>query len=575
MLDVLIITKNEAENLPACLAGLAGWTNRVFVVDSGSTDATEEIAAQWGAEFRHHDWPGYAAQKNWALENLEFESDWILIVDADEVVTAELRLQIEDVLAKDVEEVPETGFHLNRLFMFLGRPIRHCGYFPSWNLRLFKRGKARYEDRSVHEHMFIDGMAGYLSEPMIHDDRRGIEHSISKHNDYSSLEATEIAKGLDSVRLPAAGLGSNLFGNTLARRRWFKQRVYHLLPFPWVFRFLYMFFWRRGFLDGHAGFRFSLFISAYEFLISLKIREIGLQLQPRPVIEHPEPVEKDIPVTVVVPVLNEERNLPACLSRLARFARVIVVDSGSTDRTREIAAEYGAEFVDFRWDGQFPKKRNWMLRNHEFETDWILFLDADEYVSEEFCDELAKVLPESDHSGMWLTYHNHFMGRYMRHGEAFTKLALIRYGAGEYERIEEDHWSHLDMEVHEHPVLEGTIGRISAPIDHDDYKGLHSYIRKHNEYSSWEARRYIKLLEQGSEARTHFTRRQRFKYRMLRSWWLAPAHFFSSWILKLGILDGRAGFAFAMLKVIYFFQIRLKIIELELRDDEVAPKPGS
>jgi glycosyltransferase involved in cell wall biosynthesis len=566
VLDVLIITQNEESNLPHCLAALQGWTAGVFVVDSGSTDRTPEIAREMGAEFIHHEWPGYAAQKNWALANLDFRSEWILIIDADEVITPELRVEIEEVLRADPDDIPQKGFHLNRLFMFLGRPIRHCGYFPSWNLRLFRRGTARYEDRSVHEHMVVDGLTGYLDEPMIHDDRRGMEHSIAKHNDYSTLEAKEIMRGREAARLPAAGLESNLFGNTLARRRWFKQKVYHLLPFPWVFRFLYMYIWRRGILDGHAGLRFSLFISAYEFLISLKIREFTLKIQPRESVVPAPDLAKDLPVTVVVPVLNEERNLPACLSRLSRFAKVIVVDSGSTDRTCEIAREFGAEVIDFRWNGQFPKKRNWVLRNHEFDTDWILFLDADEYVNDDFCDELSRALPGSSHDGMWLTYHNHFMGRYMRRGETFTKLALIRRNAGEYERIDEERWSHLDMEVHEHPVLSGTTGRITASIDHDDYKGLDSYIRKHNEYSSWEAKRYMKLIEQGEIAQSHFTRRQRFKYRALRSWWLAPTHFLTSWILRLGFLDGKAGFSFAMLKAVYFFQIRLKIIELELEN---------
>ena len=563
--DVVIITMNEEENLGPCLAALRGWTREVFVVDSGSTDRTREIAESMGATFVHHDWPGYAAQKNWAIDTLPLEAEWILIVDADEVVTPALRAEIQAITSRNPGSVPESGFHLNRLFYFLDKPIRHCGYFPSWNLRLFKRGSARYEDRSVHEHMVVSGPTGYLHEPMDHDDRRGIDHSIAKHNDYSSLEAVEIAKRRDTVRLPAAGLESRLFGNTLARRRWFKQRVYHLLPTPWLFRFFYMYIWRAGFLDGHAGLRFSLFISAYEFLIALKIREVGLDLAPRAEPPRVEPPRRDLPVTVVIPVLNEAKNLPACLGRLDRFAKVVVVDSGSTDDTRRIARDHGAELVDFRWNGQFPKKRNWMLRNHAFETEWILFLDADEYVSERFCDELAEVLPNCPHAGMWLSYRNHFMGRYLRHGERFTKLALIRRGAGEYERIDEARWSHLDMEVHEHPVLSGSVGRIRARIDHDDYKGLHSYIRKHNEYSTWEARRYRRLLEQDREARAHFTTRQRFKYSLLRRWWLAPLHFLSSYVARLGFLDGRSGFAFALLKAIYFFQIRLKIIEQELR----------
>jgi glycosyltransferase involved in cell wall biosynthesis len=567
-MDVMIITKNEEANIGICLEALQGWTQKIFVVDSGSTDRTREIVESSGATFVHHDWAGYAAQKNWALNNLPFEADWTLIIDADEVVTPALRKEMEAVLAKDVDAVSESAFYLNRLFYFLNRPIRNCGYFPSWNLRLFKRGTAQYEDRAVHEHMVVDGEVAYLKEPMIHDDRRGMEHSIAKHNSYSTLEAQEILRGRDEADSPASGLESSLFGNALERRRWFKQKIYHALPAPWIFRFLYMYVWRRGFLDGSTGLRFSLFISAYEFLISLKIRELRLNRAPR----LPKPMDptspcKDLPVTVVVSVLNEEKNLSACLSRLGRFAKVLVVDSGSTDQTCRIAAEFGAEVVDYGWNGQVPKKRNWVLQNHKFDTPWILFLDADEYVTEDFCDELATQLPETTHDGMWLSYRNFFMGRHLRHGPAFTKLALIRTGSGEHERIDEERWSQLGMEVHEHPVRRGSTGKIAASIDHEDFKGLESYINMHNEHSSWEAKRYAKLVEAGQSG---FTRRERRKNGAIRKWWLAPGYFLVSYFCRFGMLDGFPGFGFAMLKCIYFFQIRLKIIELESTGDEIS-----
>lgn len=573
MLDAIIITKDEEANLPHCLAALQGWTRQVFVVDSGSTDRTGEIAESMGAEFIFHEWPGYAAQKNWALRELDLQAPWTLIVDADEVITPGLRREIEQVISKDPETVPEAGFHLNRLSYFLGKPIRHCGYFPSWNMRLFKRGRAIYENRSVHEHMLLDGPAGYLREPMEHIDRRGIESAIAKHNDYSSLEAHEILAGIRGDT-PSPQYRSRLFGNVLERRRWLKQRLYHHLPFPWMLRFVYTYFLRLGLFDGRTGIRFSQFISAYEFLITLKVREAAFDPQPRKEAQAKEPASRDLPVTVVVPVRNEQINLPACLSRLGRFAHVVVVDSGSTDRTLDIAREHGAEVVDFEWNGHFPKKRNWMLHNYRFKTDWVLFLDADEYVSEAFCDELAQTLPDSPHTGMWLTYHNHFMGRYMRYGEPFTKLALFRHDAGEYERIDEDHWSHLDMEVHEHPVLEGTQGRIEAPIDHDDYKSIHSYVRKHNEYSSWEAKRFVKLRRESPEPPAHFTRRQRFKYKALDRWWLAPAYFFKTYLYNRGFLDGYVGFVFASLKWYYFFQIRLKILEIQRAEQDQPASVG-
>ena len=270
-----------------------------------------------------------------------------------------------------------------------------------------------------------------------------------------------------------------------------------------------------------------------------------------------------LPVTVVVPIRNEERNLPECLRRLGRFWRVVVVDSGSTDRSREIAAASGAEWVDFRWDGRFPKKRNWFLRNHAVRTPWVLFLDADEFVDDSFCDELARTLPGTAHSGFWLNYDNWFLGRRLRFGDANRKLALFRVGSGEYERIEEDRWSHLDMEIHEHPVLEGTTGEIRSRIDHRDDRGLVHWRRKHDEYSSWEARRVAALRATGRGGSSEFSPRQRRKYAALGKWWLPAAYFTHMYFLKRGFLDGWPGLAFAWEKAKYFRDIGRKMRALD------------
>jgi glycosyltransferase involved in cell wall biosynthesis len=270
--------------------------------------------------------------------------------------------------------------------------------------------------------------------------------------------------------------------------------------------------------------------------------------------------DQPLPVTVVVPVRNEERNLADCLSRLGEFAAVVVVDSGSTDRTEQIARDANATFLHFVWNGGFPKKRNWTLLNHRFTTPWVLFLDADEYVTPGFVAELRRELPQSRHAGYWIRFANHFMGRELRYGQPMKKLSLIRVGSGLYERIDEVEWSSLDMEVHEHPVLEGSVGECASKIDHNDFKGLHAYIARHNEYSSWEAARFARLAV-APEASEKFTLVQRRKYRNLDRWWLAPAYFLHSFVWKQGFRDGFTGFAFALMKAIYFFQIRLKILE--------------
>jgi glycosyltransferase involved in cell wall biosynthesis len=271
-----------------------------------------------------------------------------------------------------------------------------------------------------------------------------------------------------------------------------------------------------------------------------------------------------VPVSVVVPVRNEERNLAECLSRLSRFAEVVVVDSGSTDRTEDIARAAGVTYLLFTWNGTFPKKRNWVLLNHDLAGSWVLFLDADEYVTDAFVDELANVLPTTSHVAFWIEYTNHFMGQRLRHGPPMRKLALLKQGSGLYERIPEQSWSALDMEVHEHPVVSGTTGLLRTPVEHNDYKNLHAYLARHNEYSSWEAARWA-ALSVTPQSWNHLTPAQRRKYGSLTRWWLAPAYFLYSYVWKLGFLDGTHGFAFAFLKAAYFYQIRLKIHEGRIR----------
>jgi hypothetical protein len=162
--------------------------------------------------------------------------------------------------------------------------------------------------------------------------------------------------------------------------------------------------------------------------------------------------------------------------------------------------------------------------------------------------------------GYWLNYHNHFMGKVLRHGDPQRKLALFRVGAGAFERIDDAHWSDLDMEVHEHPILDGPVGEITAAIDHEDFRGLHKHLARHNDYSSWEAARFH-AMSRDPAAWASLTPRQRAKYRHLARWWFAPAYFFYAYVVRRGFLDGGRGLAYAWLKWVYFSEVRLKIIE--------------
>lgn len=268
-----------------------------------------------------------------------------------------------------------------------------------------------------------------------------------------------------------------------------------------------------------------------------------------------------IAVSVIIPVLNEEPNLAECLTRLGAFDEVIVVDSASEDRTCQIANDHGAQVVQFHWDGHYPKKRNWILLNHRFRNDWVLFLDADELVTTDFCREVSVAIQESQYVGFWLRYTNYFLGRPLKHGDPQRKLALFKVGHGLYEKIDEDAWSSLDMEVHEHPVIEGAIGEIAAPIDHRDDRGLAKFIERHKDYALWEAQRTIQIRGAGNNVWDQLTDRQKKKYRHIDKWWFASAYFTSSYIVKRGFLDGSSGFSYALYKLWYFWTIRLLIQE--------------
>ncbi len=274
-LSVLVPVKNEAENLGACLASIS-FADEIVVVDSGSTDATTEIASGFGAQVVQFHWNGkFPRKKNWALENIPWRNEWVLIIDADERITTELQQQIEKAIASAELD----GWYLNRRFWFLGGWINHCGYFPSWNLRLFRHQKGRYEridadagsgDNEVHEHVLLNGRAGYLHSPMEHYAFPSVAIFIEKHNRYSNWEAAVRDKVLR--RGGSEQLRAKLFGSQLERKRWLKSCALRM-PFRSTLRFIYHYIFRQGFRDGYRGWVLCRLLAWYEFVSDVKARE--------------------------------------------------------------------------------------------------------------------------------------------------------------------------------------------------------------------------------------------------------------------------------------------------------------
>jgi|SRR5580658_651209 glycosyltransferase involved in cell wall biosynthesis len=272
--SVLMPVKNEQRHMEACLASVV-WANEIVVVDSASSDATIEIAERHGArvvQFAYQ--PGGPRKKNWALQNLQFRNEWILILDADERITPALALDIDRAIGNSDGHA---GFYLNRRFNFLGSWIYHAGYFPSWNLRLFRHGLGLFEtlshnsqhsgDNEVHEHLILNGSAGYLASPMDHYAYPTLGEFIEKHRRYAYWEA-EMDESVSRFQAD----GSSMSRAVLARRS--LKRLARRFPCPHWTRFAYHYFVKRGFLDGVEGYIFCHLLAEYEFWIWARRREL-------------------------------------------------------------------------------------------------------------------------------------------------------------------------------------------------------------------------------------------------------------------------------------------------------------
>ena len=272
--SILIPIKNEAKNLPRCLASVA-WSDDVFVVDSGSTDGSQAIAEAAGVKVVQFQFNGiWPKKKNWALENLPFKYDWVFILDADEVLPPGAEAELR-AIASDPQP-PFEGYWINRRFMFMGRWLKHA-YYPNWNLRFFKHRLGRYEqltnvdtqsgDNEVHEHVVVGGRTGFLKSEMDHFAFPSVDVFVEKHNRYSNWEARV---ALD--RYLHASERHLQKGNVGLRRR-LKQLSQHLPCREWL-RFLYVYLWQRGFLDGREGYYFARLHGFYEFLSVAKTFEL-------------------------------------------------------------------------------------------------------------------------------------------------------------------------------------------------------------------------------------------------------------------------------------------------------------
>lgn len=268
-LTVIILTMNEGKNIKSCINSVSGIARRIIVVDSGSTDNTIELANGLGAEVFYHEFENYARQFNWALDNINIETKWVLRLDADEVITSELAEEMYIEMDKHSDD-EVNGMQLKLKQAFLGRWMKYGGTYPFVKLMLFKYGIGRIEDRKMDEHTILSsGSTIMLNNDALHYDFRDITYYIHKHNWYAIREAQDyIEKNMDnSVKALEEG--------NMKKHRSQKVMYYKLPKFFRAFAiFIYRYIFQLGFLDGKEGFIFHVLEDFwYRFLVDAKIYE--------------------------------------------------------------------------------------------------------------------------------------------------------------------------------------------------------------------------------------------------------------------------------------------------------------
>jgi glycosyltransferase involved in cell wall biosynthesis len=293
-------------------------------------------------------------------------------------------------------------------------------------------------------------------------------------------------------------------------------------------------------------------------------------------LSSPSAVVQVLPVSVIVPVRNEARNLPRCLEALAGVGEVYVIDSQSTDDTVEIAQSHGANVIQFHYAGGWPKKRQWAMNTLPLAYDWILLLDADEILTPELVREIRRAVQDPGVNGYSIRLQLYFLGRVLRHCDAsFSKLSLFRKGRGRFEcRLKDQDASMADMEIHEHVVVDGRTAELRNALVHHNIDSLSRYILKHNEYSNWEARVLLKT-DCDSEDDSQEMSADLFGTQALRRRWLkrhlyrlpgSPVLLFLyRYVFRLGFLDGVPGLIYCAFQAVQMFHSKAKIYELECK----------
>ena len=339
--SVIILTLDEERNIADCLRSCA-WCDDVHVLDSGSRDRTCEIAREMGATVHVNKFESFGQQRNWAIDNIRARYKWHFHLDADERFTEPLVQEIAQLLGPDGAGNKVAAYHCPSMMIFLGKWLKHAGGYPAYQVRLFHADRCRFVDFGHGQREQARGEVGRLVQPYIHFNfANGLVEWFGKHNRYSDRESGE-AVVARQTRPPV--LKALFSRDPTVRRRAIKDLSY-FFRFRGLFRFLYMYVYRAGWMDGKEGFHYCAMIAMYEYWIELKIREreVDWRSATQAIADRitgddaedaiaPEPGNPPA-VDVMIPTLNEAPHIARTVANARSIGNVIVLDSLSSDGT--------------------------------------------------------------------------------------------------------------------------------------------------------------------------------------------------------------------------------------------------
>jgi len=262
-----------------------------------------------------------------------------------------------------------------------------------------------------------------------------------------------------------------------------------------------------------------------------------------------------IPVSVLIVTKNAADGLEATLESLEDFGEILIVDSNSTDGTKMIAAAHKVPVISYQWNGQYPKKRQWCLENVPTENDWILFVDADEIVTDALKREITETITDTPHAAFFLRGQPVFCGKRLNHGRWNNKIVLFRKGALRYPELPDTHTAMGEIEGHVQPFVDGTVGQLKNALIHETAENLDAWIDRHQRYAAWQA--------DIETANTNLAASERGARRLAKTIFsalpLRPVMvFIDSYVWKKGALDGSAGFHYATARAFFYWMAAAK-----------------